>query len=103
MIKRFEQCDVIRITKHHCCVYVFLASFDNGLVIYNCTAEGRLELERKVHVPSPVVDYNFTNDGNLLVLVAAPSGNLVFVDPSNGKKYTTDTLGYKTKAAVLFF
>jgi len=65
-------------------IAVHLEFFDNGLVIYNCTAEGRLEFERKVHVPSPVVDYNFTNDGNLLVLVAAPSGNLVFVDPSNG-------------------
>ena len=77
-------------------LYTCFASFDTGLVIYNCTAEGRLEFERKVHVPSPVVDYTFTNDGNLLVLTAAPSGNLVFVDPSNGKKYTTDSLGYQT-------
>lgn len=66
-------------------------SFDNGLLVYGCTAEGRLQFKRKVSLPSPVVDYDYDNEGNILALLATnqPGANVVLIDPKTGASSPT--------------
>ena len=55
--------------------------------MYECSAEGRLQFLRKITLPSPLVDYEFDDEGNLMCLLASgyPQPSLVLVSTKTGE------------------